>query len=380
MSQLHCTSKRRSGQHITYEERRILEFVYDQNLKKAKKKRKTQKQLAKELGWSQATMSRELKRGRVTQLDTYLQEYVCYSAEVAQIRAQSKWENKGPNLKIGNDHELADQIEAMLLGEELEGIGRLRYSPEAIVMHFEINGWPTRTRLSAKTIYNYLNIDLFANVSIVDLPRKGKGSKRGYRRIEKRLRPPDCKRIEQRPIESEERSEPGHWEMDCIESVRGDKSCLLTMIDRQAKDVMIFKLPRQTQEAVLRRLNGLERKLGAKAFREKIKSITLDNGAEFLDWKRLEQSVIGPGKRTSIYYANAYSSWERGSVENLNGFIRYFIPKGTKIKEIKEKSLKKLEEFINNYPRKVLGGVSANIFTRQQSSITKYNVQDCVSV
>jgi IS30 family transposase len=150
--------------------------------------------------------------------------------------------------------------------------------------------------------------------------------------------------------------------MDCIESVKHDKSCLLTLIDRQGKECLVFKLRRQTQDAVLRRINGLERKLGAQAFREKFKTITLDNGSEFLDWERLEQSVCGTGKRTAIYYAHAYSSWERGSVENLNGFIRYFIPKGTMIKKIKEKEIKRLEEFINNYPRRILGGVSANMF------------------
>lgn len=55
---------------------------------------------------------------------------------------------------------------------------------------------------------------------------------------------------------------------------------------------LIFKLGRQTQDAVLRRINGLERKMGAQAFREKFKSITLDNGSEFLHWEKLEQSVL----------------------------------------------------------------------------------------
>ena len=362
MSPLHCTSNRQAGQHITYQERKILEYLYDRNLRRAKKDRKTQKELAASLGWSQATLSRELARGKTFQLGRDLKEYVCYSAVVAQSHVQKNWENKGPDLKIGTDHVLAHRIEAMLLGEQVPGLERLRYSPEAIVMYFEAHGWPTKTRLSAKTIYNYVAMRLFGAVSSQDLPRKGVRPKQRKRRIEKRLRPPGYKRIGQRPAASEERSEPGHWEMDCIESVKHDKSCLLTLVDRQRKECLVFKLRRQTQDAVLRRINGLERKLGAQAFREKFKTITLDNGSEFLDWKKLEQSVCGTGKRTAIYYAHAYSSWERGSVENLNGFIRYFIPKGTMLKKIKEKEIKRLEEFINNYPRRILGGVSANMF------------------
>ena len=150
--------------------------------------------------------------------------------------------------------------------------------------------------------------------------------------------------------------------MDCIESVKGDTSCLLTLVDRYTRECLIFKLGRQTQAAVLRRINGLERNMGAAAFKRKFKSITVDNGSEFLHWEKLEQSVLSKGKRTAIYYAHAYSAWERGSNENLNGFIRYFIPKGTVIKDLREQEIKVLEEFINTYPRKILGGQSAKNF------------------
>lgn len=254
----------------------------------------------------------------------------------------------------------------MLEGKETARIGKLRHSSEAIVMHFEQEGWPTATRLCAKTIYNYVTDEVFGRVRREDLPRRGQnGRKRRYRRIGKRLLNPERKRIEQRPESCERRTESGHWEMDCIESVRSDRSCLLTLVDRRSRECLIFKIGRQSQEAVQRRLNGLERKLGSRNFREKFKSITVDNGTEFSDSHSLETSVYGEGKRTEIYYANAYSAWERGSHENLNDFIRYFIPKGTKLKAISEKEIKDLEAFINVYPpRKILGGVSAKTFSQ----------------
>lgn len=364
MSQLHCTTRRRKGQHIRFQERQMLEYLYDRNRRQPKKTKKTQKELASLLGWSEATLSRELRRGRVTQVNSQLEEYTCYSATVAQAVKNSASSMKGPSLKIGKDHELANKIEQMLIGKKLAGLRRLKYSPEAIVMYLDRHGWPTDTRLCARTIYNYVEQGVFLHVTKENLPRKGRRPKRPYRRISKRIRSPEYKRIYERPEACEQRSEPGHWEMDCIESVRGDRTSLLTLVDRHTRDCLLLKIRRQSQEAVIRRLNGIERRLGAPRFRAMFKSITVDNGSEFLNWKEMEASAINKGKRTEIYYANPYSSWERGSNENLNGFIRYFIPKGTKLKDIGSTEIKELERFINSYPRKILGGLSALEFSQ----------------
>jgi len=364
LSQLHCISKRKSGQHLTYEDRKVLEYLYNQNLKRSRKERLNQKALAKQLGFSEATLSRELRRGLVEQQTSQLETYMAYSSVVAQSNIEKNWENKGRDLKIGKDHKLCRQLEKMLLGEEVKGLKRLRYSPEAIVMNFDKVGWPTKIRICARTIYHYVAKNIFLNVSRTDLPRKGSYPKRCYKRIEKRLQSPEQKRIDERPKASDLRIEPGHWEMDCIESVKRDRTCLLTLVDRCTRESYIFKMSRQTKEAVIRRLNGLERRLGTAGFREKFKSITVDNGSEFMGWEKMEQSVLQKGSRTAIYYAHAYCSWERGSNENLNGFIRYFIPKGTELRYLRGKEIKELELFINYYPRKILGGCSAATFSQ----------------
>jgi len=362
LSQLHCIIKRSPGQHLKLKDREILEYLYNENLKRANKDRLTQKEIAKQLGWSEATLSRELKRGLVEQKRSNLETYMVYSSYAAHIKIQDGWSNKGPALKIRKDRKLCEQIEKMLIGEEMPNMKRLRYSPEAIVMHFNEKGWPTETRLCGRTIYNYVEKDIFLSVTMKDLPRKGAKSKRKNRQVEKRLSPPGRKRIDERPLGSTLRIETGHWEMDCIESLKSDPTCLLTLVDRHSRKCRIFKMRRQTQKAVLRKINGLERKMGSRVFKENFKSITVDNGSEFLDWKSLEESALTKSERTEIYYARAYAAWERGSNENLNGFIRYFIPKGTKLKDITTEEIKKLEEFINNYPRKILGGRSAENF------------------
>lgn len=140
------------------------------------------------------------------------------------------------------------------------------------------------------------------NVTLTGLPRKGKRRHKRRKRIEKRLKAPDYKQIEERPEEVELRLEPGHWEMDCIESVKSDKTCLLTMVDRFTRECLLLKIGKQTQSAVTRRLNGLERTLGPDVFREKFKSFTVDNGSEFINWKhQFLASIIEPKSTIAMH-------------------------------------------------------------------------------
>ncbi len=102
------------------------------------------------------------------------------------------------------------------------------------------------------------------------------------------------------------------------------------------------------------------------------KSITVDNGVEFLDMAGLEKSVYDKlSKRTTIYYAHPYCSWERGSNENNNKLIRKFIKKKTDIKTFSSSYIKKIQDWINNYPRKLFNYKSAN-------DIFYENLNDCL--
>ena len=100
-------------------------------------------------------------------------------------------------------------------------------------------------------------------------------------------------------------SELGHWEMDCIESGRHKgRACLLTMIDRTSRQCLIFKMPSQTQKSVLNVFDSLEKEMGIECFTKVFKSITADNGSEFLDWRSMETSINSnnENKRTQIYF------------------------------------------------------------------------------
>ena len=83
--------------------------------------------------------------------------------------------------------------------------------------------------------------------------------------------------------------------------------------------------------------------------KELFKSITSDNGLEFSSLIEATKSMA------EVYFAHPYSSWERGTNENHNGIIRRFIPKGIKISTIAESTIKKINIWMNNYPRKLLG-------------------------
>ena len=93
--------------------------------------------------------------------------------------------------------------------------------------------------------------------------------------------------------------------------------------------------------------------------------ITVDNGSEFALADQLEQSCITGDKRTKVYYCHPYSSWERGSNENVNGMIRRRHPKGTDFSKVTAEEIAATENWINSYPRKIFGYKSAGTMFRE---------------
>ncbi len=122
-----------------------------------------------------------------------------------------------------------------------------------------------------------------------------------------------------------------------------------------------MKLPSQKSQAVIKALDTLEQEMGIDTFRSKFLSIISDNGSEFGDWRSVERSCLGKGMRTNHRFCHPNSSWERGSNENVNGIIRWFIPKGSAIGMYSTRQIKRVEEWINNLPRRLLNGDSSKI-------------------
>lgn len=313
--------------------------------------------IGKVLGRDRRTIQRELKRGRVIQrrqnpylsrnpeVPEYL-ERLEYLADAGQRVSEERASNKGRGLKIGHDHELARYLE--------HKIGKEKYSPDAALASIVTTGKVFAVRLCTKTVYNMISRGDFLNLTNASLPEKRRIKKRKYRKVRQvSLNNLTGRSIEERPAEVEARKEPGHWEMDLV--VGSGRSCLLVLTERASRYEVLMKLPDKRQESVIKALNVLERRTG-KRFHQRFKSLTMDNGSEFLDCEGIEASCLSPGtKRTTCYYAHPYSAWERGSNENANKLIRRFIPKGTDIGKLSCQAIKRIEHWMNNYPRRLLG-------------------------
>jgi ISTde2, transposase len=140
---------------------------------------------------------------------------------------------------------------------------------------------------------------------------------------------------------------------------------LLVLTERKTRNENIIMVPDRRAETTVQAINALERKLGAEKFGIIYKSITVDNGSEFALADQLEQSCITGDKRTKVYYCHPYSSWERGSNENVNGMIRRRHPKGTDFSKVTAEEIAATENWINSYPRKIFGYKSAGTMFRE---------------
>ncbi len=159
-------------------------------------------------------------------------------------------------------------------------------SPAAVLGYAMMEGRTFETSVSVTTIYSYIKKGLFLQITQVDLPRHGK-HKQGYKKVKTKddqARASAGDSIEQRPPEVESREEFGHWEGDTVYSGKGKckpTSALLTLNERKTRKDIIIGIPNRKAETVVKALDALERKCGARRFRAIFKSITFDNGSEF---------------------------------------------------------------------------------------------------
>jgi IS30 family transposase len=295
-----------------------------------------------------STIYREINRGTIRrrQYDGYEKEV--YRANVGQADYDKQGEGKERPLKIGKDKDLEEYIRNKILKD--------KFSPDAIIGGIRIKGLKFERQICTKTLYNYIDAGLLSGISNKNLWQKRGKKKRGYKTVSRvNTKNRDCRSIEERPNRINNRVEYGHWEGDSVKGPRGSKTSLFTLTERKTREEIIIKLRQASQECIKEALDVLEKKYGAQ-FKIKFKSVTFDNGVEFLNWKYLEVSVLVVGKqRTTIYFAHSYTSWERGTNENQNRMIRRFVPKGTDIADFSDEDIQWIEDWMNNYPRKLLG-------------------------
>jgi IS30 family transposase len=283
----------------------------------------SQAETARRLGRHPSTVSRELLRNRPSGP---------YVADRAQRRAHHRRIEKGAaSRKIQGD--LRTLVERKL---------HLSWSPEQICGRLRLE---LGIRLSHETIYQHVLRDSQQRGFLRYCLRFG-----GYKHHRfKKSRRADRTRLrknwlDQRPTAANERTELGHWERDCVVGARG-RSVLLTLVDRRSRLTRIRRAPRQqTNEVARATIEALA------PHRKVTKTVTNDNGVEFQRDQSLQDQLGVP-----IFFTEPSAPWQRGSVENLNGLVRQYVPKRTDIDELPSWAPQAIEDTLNFRPRKVLG-------------------------
>ena len=165
------------------------------------------------------------------------------------------------------------------------------------------------------------------------------------RSVRRHSKIPEAVSIDLRPQVVERRHQPGHWETDNVIGRQTDTSVLSVTVERVTRLTLMNKLADRTTavktRAVIERLESFSKEFKL--------TITADNGAENTNHKGIARET-----GMKVYFCHPYHSWEKGTVENTNGRIRRYIPKGVSIDNISEEYIQALEHKLNSTPRKCL--------------------------
>lgn len=279
-----------------------------------------QKDIAKAVNVSPSTISRELKRNSGTRGH--------YNWETAQRNADRKKRGKPGNRST--DKTIMAEVRRLLVCEQ--------WSPEQISAILAKRGM----YVSHETIYRMIRKDKANGGTLYKYCRH---------RLKHRSRPVGGKRIaipnrtsiSERPAEADGKRF-GDFEMDTIIG-KGNHGAIVTVIERSTNMLFMRKLKRgKDAEELARTVVAM-----LTPFKEYVKSITTDNGTEFACHEK-----IAKGLDTKVYFADPYASWQKGAIENANGLIRQYIPKGTVFEHVSHQQITEFARRINSRPRKKL--------------------------
>lgn len=290
-------------------------------------------QIARQLGRHRSTIDREINRNSANGI------YIGETAHLGYLNRQQNSHYKG---KCTED--LVNLIAEKLMAT---------WSPEQIACTAALG------KITTKTIYNWIYKGILPKCSEKNLRHKGKLRHKDKRGIFSMGTP-----IKKRPKEILQRTTFGHWELDTVVSSRGKaKGCFATFIERKTRLYTAIPMKDRTSESMEEAITKLYKILPHGSF----KTATCDRGKEFACAKRIEQKL-----GIEIYFADAYSAWQRGSNENANGLLREFYPKKTNLGNVAQQELTENLMLINARPRKCLGWKSsAEAFLNEVEPVEK---------
>lgn len=311
---------KKSYKHLSLEEREKLFGFRKQGL--------SLRAIAKKLGRSHTSLSREISRN-AKYGNAYLPCRAQRKANKRTVRQRSQASWKGPEVYLYVREKLREEEWSP---ETIAGRLALEH-PELSICHETIY----------RTIYSREN-KKFKLWKYLTIKRKKRMKKKG-RIVHRESRIPEAISIDKRPKIVNRRKQPGHWESDNVVGKQTDKSALSVTVERKFKLTLLSKLATKTADEKTKNLF-----IKMSLFPDKLrKTMTVDNGGENSKHKQITESL-----GIDVYFCHAYHSWEKPTVENMNGRIRRYIPKGVSIDPIDEKTIAAIEWKLNNTPRKCL--------------------------
>jgi IS30 family transposase len=287
--------------------------------------------MSESIGRCKGTLSRELRRNECEVYETY----DSYSAGGIASRRRSS--SRGP-VKM-NHPPLASYV--------MRGLGQ-QWSPQQISQRLKLDHpLDAKMRISHPCIYQWIRRDRESGgIHYKDLRQSNRKRRKRYGSSLKTGQIKDRVGIEQRPVEVGLKQRVGDWESDTIVGTHTRGPKLATHVERKTRYVKIARI----SDGRARSFNKGTRRALAKICTAARLTMTTDNGKEFALFKELEKSL-----GLKVYFAHPYTSWERGLNENTNGLIRQYFPKRTDFANVSHQAIAKVEQKLNNRPRKCLG-------------------------
>ena len=308
--------------HFTLDERKFLQQLLSEGYSLRK--------IASFLGRSPSSVSREVKRNRSKHKPHRKPDnpywYNSWRAQNLYIRRR----RQSKKAAIPVDSEQWNFAVARLL---------LFWSPETICGRWRLEN-PNAKPMHKATLYRYIARKFFP-----DITRKTHLRRRGKRKVDRTV---NCNTIQpdrtvlEWPDEIKNRTERGHFEGDTVLGKVGTGG-ILSFVDRASRHLFSAKIDSKAAEPTRKAIVELLRGTG-------VKSITLDNGCEFAQFRQIEEEL-----GIKVYFAEPHKPWQRGTNENTNGLLRFFFPKGCDFSKVTQEELDHVVEIINNRPRKCLG-------------------------
>lgn len=300
----------------------------------------TQRNIAKEIGVHESTISRELKRN-ITFVRSKLGMWQ-YKPDYAQVNAKENHKKKNKFIKFTDEAKT-------FVREKLQQ----NWSPD------QISGYAKRHNLffiSGEWIYQFILKDKIKGGKLyLHMRHQNKKYRKRYGSPKRQGPIKNRCFIDERPQIVNEKKRIGDWEIDTIIG-KQQKQAVVSIVERVSKKTILRKVETKTAAKVSEAIVE-----GLKSCPGSVFTITADNGSEFAYHENISKEL-----HAEFYFAHPYSSWERGLNENTNGLVRQYLKKGSSFTGVTDEHLAFIAEQLNNRPRRSLGYASPNeVFTKE---------------